>query len=907
MTLRLAFMAALAVPALTAGLPLRADTLDLAFMPPQVVAQDLCIPGASTPEDDLDIGLGDDDLTDELRLRYIRRDIRNLQAEDADRWFDFILTLIGWQAELDPEFAGTPALLARIALHIDAGRLDALRALDLIGQLRSGNAVLSSRSRMQLAQYYLNGIGVTQDTGYATGLIRDAAYNGHPDALLAIARMLLQGQEVAGWDAPLEMTVTLALGGMLGQMNADVCRHAERIAQEYLNGDVLTRNPEIALQWFRFGADLGGASAAWRVVEFHLEADAARKDNAEMLTYLSLAVARGITVDTVMAERIRAVAVADEATLRQIMGFNFSADTGRGRPSLSRFLQLSVNLDSDQADPDSVHLQYLTELTRFDTAPGWVFTALADEVLVRRGRWAGEAEALPLLEEAALRRDGPGARLLAEILIRYRDDPGQLNRAINLLAETVTRDGLMGSMQDLDGVYRCQVPDAPLLSQADYWARAYRATEAETVTISATDLIVLDPFKAPDAMARIQSQALRGDPQSLANWVQLVQINPLATEDAQRLWANRADGSVKALELFAELEFTLATNPAERDLAVELFRRVYLNNGVTTALDLSVALVEDNGRDPALAAEIVDYLTQAANRGEGASIRLLARLTGAEPEVYQTFATVIEERGDFLALMFAVPFVSLDMAGDYVDRAVSLMACGTKDVAELGDAAALMQSPDQIARWQRIGLAIDYGDVLAKLALSDRQMDDYDAGAAPGQVAVFARALAEGDVTAHRALYDLTANPDLPGYDPAAAADHLLALLAVTAEEPLVLDRYRTAGAEVRQAVDQRRDLTDVFARAAERGDIAAQRDYGLLLRQTATSVVDLRNAVRWLTEAAEGGDVTAMAELAQMLAIGMGTEPDRDAALTWAEQAARAGNQPAAVLAQGLTLMVVP
>lgn len=902
-------LGAFVVLALAWVTPARADTLDLAFMPPAVVPQDLCIPGATTAQDDTDLGIGADELTDDLRLRFIQRDIRNLQAEDARRWFDFIMTLIDWEAELDPVFAETGAVLAKIALYIDAGRLDELRELGLIDQLRQSAKPLNNSARMALAQYYLNGTGVTQDAAYASNLIRDAAYGGNPDALFSVARSILNGQPIAGWDAPLDMTVSLAFGGMLGQMNADVCRHAEKIAQEYLNGDVVTRNPEIAYAWFKFGADLGGATAAWRIVEFHLEADAVRKDNDEMLKYLQLAIARGIAVDSVQAEQIRVASNVDEARLREILGFNFSADDGRTRPSLSGYFQLTVNLDSEKPSADSPYLTYLTELTRFDTAPGWVFTVLAKEVLLRHGRWAGEAEAMEWLEQSASRRDPEGMQMLARMLVRYRDDPVQLNRAVNLLGEAVTRFGWMSAMTDLDGLYRCQSNDAPLIAQADHWATAFRATQSDTVGIAPNDLIALDPFKAPETIAQIQSQALRGDPQSLANFLERVQLDPLASDDAQRLWASRADGSIKGLENFARLEFALATNPAERDLAVELFRRIYLNNGVTTALDLSVALIDDNARDPAIANEIIKYLTIAGNRGEGAAIHLLARVQGdtrSPQSVYQDFAQAIEDRGDFLALMFAIPYISLDKTDDYIDRAVSLMTCGTKDVAELSSAYALLQSPELTYHWDQIGLMMEGGNVLAKLALTDRQVGYFDQGAAPTQRQVFERALAQGDLTAHRSLFVLTANPDLASYDPVAAAEHLIALLGFAEEESFVLDSYRLADPEVRAAVDQRQDVGGLFLRAAQRGDIGAKRDYALVLRDTATSLADLQTSARWLQEAAEGGDIIAMAEFGRALAFGIGLPQDRVAALTWLDQAKRAGNADATDLAHLLRLEVV-
>lgn len=900
----LALVAALVLPA-----PSRADTIDLAFLPPEVQPQDLCnVPPADPPDPDLATGESDIDPEARLFLQFIRRDIRNLLADDADRWFDFILTLIDWQERLDPAFAGNSALLARIALHVDAGRLVELQAAGLIDQLRQTATRMTNQQRMALAQYYLNGIGVPVDPDYAHGLIRDAAYGGNVDALMTIARMEVQGRPLPGWDAPLDLTVTLAFGGMLGQMNAQVCDHAERIAREYLDGDVVTRNPQIAYAWTRFAADLGGSNAAWRVVEFHLEADAIAKDNAVMLHYLQLAVERGLSLDASQADRVRSAGNIDAATLQAILGYNFSADTGRERPSISDLLQLTVNPDAEEAAEDGPYLRYLRAVAEFDTAPGWVFTRLAEEVLIREGRWAGEAEAMALLEQAARRGDGEGMQVLGRMLVRYRDDPVQLARAASLLTEAVTGHARATAMADLEALYRCQANEAPLLSEAADWGRAWRASMADPVTISPTDLIALDPFKAPEAIAQIQSQALRGSPQGIANQVQRVQGDPFATENTQRLWAARLNASDKALELFAELEFTLATNPAGRDLAVELFRRIYLHNGVTTALDLSVALVEDNGRDPAIAAEIVGMLTKAGNRGEGASIRLLARLLAdrrSESEVYAEFAQVIEERGDFLALMFAMPHISFAQSDDYIDRAVSLMACGTKDVEELGDAYAILQAPDMTWHWRQIGLTFEHGHVLAKLALADRQMALYSDGAAPTEVQVLERELAEGNAAARRSLYTLTADPDLQSWNPGAAADHLLALIAegTPEDEAWVLTSYRLADPAVQAAIDQRFDIGDLYQRAARRGDVQARLDLALLLRARAAGPSDLRAAADWLRQAAEGGSIAAMAELGRTLALGIGVPVEREQALIWLDQADRGGDTAAADLARLLRL----
>ena len=886
-----------------------ARTLDLAFMPPQIETRNICSPEREPREDDLTVEGGDNDLTDNQRIRFLRRDIARLQAQDPQRWFDFIDALITRRAQIDGEFAGIEELIARITLHIDADRVEELQSVGLIPRLRQREAELTSNQQLTLAQYYLNGIGVEKDLDYARYLITDAAYAGNPNALLSIARFELDGSPVEGWDAPLDLTVTMAFGGLLGRMNENVCSRAERIALEYLNGDVVSRNYDVAYAWYKFSADLGGAMGAWRLVEFHLNANAPQKDNAEMLHYLQLAVQRGITVDDTQMEQIKSAGDIDEDELRRILGFNFSEDTGRNRPSISPYFELSVNIDGEEADPDSPFLKYLRELAALPEAPGWIFTTLAKETLTRVGRWAGEAEAIALLEEASRRQDAEGMQLLAKLLTRYRDDPAQVNRVVALLTEAVERHGLMEAMNDLDGLYRCKLNDAPRLREANAWRRAYNATEHLTFPVSATDLLVMDPFKDPRHVAQVQTQALEGRSVSMADFAERVQVDPMAPESMKRLWAARLNRSDQALEAFAELEFELATNPAERELAVELFRRIYLNNGVTTALDLAIALTEHNIRDHGIADEVEELLTMAGNRGEGAAIRLLARLQergGRDPaDVYRQFADKIEERGDFLALMFAVPYLSPAQLDDYIDRAVSEMVCGTKDADEIGDAYAIWQESQFSYHWRNIGLQFEYGHVLSKLRISDPQMAAYRKGRAPDERQVYERMLAEGNQTAHRELYRLTANPDLETYDPEAAATHLFAVLSrgIEGDEAWILASYRQADDDLRSAIEGRFDVGNLYLRSIENGSIEAKYEYGLVLRDKAREPRDLANSARWLKEAAENGHVGAMTEYGYALAYGIGTPRNIREATSWLDQASRGGNERAGSLANLIRL----
>lgn len=906
---------------LAATLPIaaRAEPLALEFLPPDLGQSDICIPAAKRDRpDDLTTEGRDEDLTDPDRIRFLRRDIRNLMAQDADRYFDFIEDLISKRAAIDIDYAGIDETLERIALHLNAARLNDLRARALVPSLRARLDEMTNNQKMELAQFYISGLGVQPDIAFAQHLIREAAFGGNARALMEIARMQIKGELLEGWDAPLDLTVTMAFGGILGEMSPALCHRAEQIAQEYLKGEIVQRNPATAMAWRRFAADMGGAEAAWRVVEYHLNATADRKDNAELRHYLERAAELGLSLDSRQFGKLVSSGAVTADELEAILGYNYSQDGQRNRNSLIPWLDLVVNIDGMEPDDSGLYLKYLRELAVMPSAPGLVFRKLAQEVLGRRGRWAAEAEGMDLYAEAVRRGDGEAMQRLAGMLMRYRDDPARVNRAENLLMESVSRFGMASSMAKLDALYRCQVNDAPRLVAADLWARNYRASGHASVPISATDLIALDPFKDPETIAKIQTQALEGRSTQIAQQSQRVQSNPLAPDQALQFWASRLNRSDQALEAFAELEFELATSPAQRALAVEFFRRVYLNNGVTTALDLAIALVEDEARDPKIADEIVHLLTMAGNRGEGAAIRLKSRLLAASLEaadyrasaerVYNEFRDTIEERGDFLALIFAIPFLPPDKVDDYVDRAVSLMNCGTKDADELGDAYAYRGDMPMSYHWRTVALEFEGGHVLSKLRLSNEQMRYYDKGRAPQADDVQKRALADGDARALERLFMLTANPDLPSYDPDAAAQHLLtALQGAEGPEPWALSGYRRADKAIRRVVQARLDMRAVYGQAARQGDALAAYEFGMVLRREARGRGDLAESLRWLQRAAEAGNDEAMVETGFALGFGLGVARDLPEAMRWLQRARAARNPRAADLAALLAVSETP
>lgn len=878
----------------------------LQFLPPDLAPRDLCY----QPKTDMpalrEAPGRDDTLTDRMRIRYLTRDIRNYRKIDADRYFDFIDALITRRAAIDEEFAGIEETLERIELHLQAGRLDSLANRGLVQRLAGDIASLNNTQSVQVAQYIRTGVGVPPDPTLAQSLLRAAAHEGNARALMEIARLALQGELVEGWNAPLDLTVTMAFGGMLGELTPGVCARAERIAQHYLRGDIVEANPDIAYAWRRFAADMGGAEAAWRIVEYHLSAPPERKDNATLRYYLKRAVDLGLTVPDKQMDRIATSGAVSEEELRAILGENHDHTGPRAERSVVPYLELTVNVDAEIADEDGLYLDYLREIATMPEAPGAIFTDLAAELGVREGRWAAEAAIIEVLEEAARRGDAEGMTRLAERLIRYRDDPAQLNRAENLLIRAAERHRYAPAFQRLDALYRCQAPAAPMMAEAGLWAMQYGTTRHAHVTMSATDLIGLDPYREPETIAQIQSQALEGRPNAVAEQAQYIQSGALASETALRVWADRLDRSDQSLEAFVELDFELATSPSERAQAVELFRRVYLNNGVTTALDLAIALIEDHARDPETADEIVRLLVQASNRGEGAAIRLLSRL--GDPDwsprtVFETYAPIIEARGDFLALMYAIPFLE-DRAkvDDYIDRAVSLMNCGTKDADELGDAHATWQDAQGSYHWRRVGLSFENGHVLSKLRLSDAQMGYFDKGRAPSAQDIAARAAADGEPLAHRRLFRMTADEGITSYDPDAAVTHLLTGIGV-GDTAWALRAYRKAGDTVRRGVERNHDIAALYRDAAQAGDPEARYSLGMLLREGAQDADALTRSARWLEAAAQSGHDEAMVEYAFALGFGLGVPRDAETALVWLDRAAAAHNPDAQPLAAKIRL----
>ncbi len=880
----------------------------LEFEPPAVAPDPICTPRASDEDTIAFWSNWDGGRLPEMSIPLIKRDMNRLQGINGRRWFETVDTLITRIAEVDPGFAGNNALLARIGAMEAAGDFDGIRTQQLVVQLATDADNLSPRLKNALSRFFREGIGVDRDIEKADQLLVAAGHAGNADALLTLSRMALAGEAPAGWDVPTDLAVTMAFGALVGELNPTICDRTARIAREFHNGDVVQRNVQLAHDWFRFTADLGDANAAWKVVEYHMEAEGFEKDNDVLLQYLYQASDAGLPFAQIELGRLYETGALVEQDLdRTLELYRDAASTGK-RPGLTRLSLFLETHRDDYPELDDERYAALQQLAELDDAPGWIFTRLAQDVLIREGRWAGEDKAITLLERAAELGDMDGMSRLAQILISRRGSAEEFERAVDLLSHTVSVYGGVTPAKHLHAAFMCQAPDSPRLEEAAHWRAVEAATDSANIEISANDLITLTAEDDPLTIATIQSQALYGRPKSLASYLKFLEYYDRATPEIRAFWEEYSGQYTQVLKALAQLELELAQNPVERLAAIDLLRTEYRNAGASAALALAEALLNYNSAAVDSSAEVARLLTEPASAGEGAAMRLLASTDANDPTgrlTYEKFADVIEANGDFDALIFAIPFLEPDQRESYIARAVGVMLCDYKNVMTLADLSLALDDPDEALRWMDIAQHLVDGNAWAMTDLARSHLAIGGMDAARTAQVFYEQAYERGDPSAARGLFELLLAQDAVTYDPARAAEMLAS--AVDNPDRSVLEgylgRYRRADPTAQAAVDTHIDMPAIYLTAAENGDVFAMRTYALHLRENAASAQDLATSTAWLSQAAEGGDTTAMAELGHALAFGLGVEPDPQAALVWLEKAAANGSEKAIAITSLLNL----
>lgn len=881
----------------------QADPVEVAFEPPTITQTAICT--ARKPDELLVLdwaGWTGQTLPDQPP-ELIRRDLRRLMDLDAVRWFDTIRNANALMPAVDPKYTADKAMLDRIDLLIAAGKVKELTNERLVPQLLSANANTSPRMQNAISMFLMQGIGVAQDRDAGLALLVQAAYGGNADALLKIAQMQQDGAAVPGWDVPSDLAITMAFGALVGQLDPMICDRVARIAREYGNGSIVAQNLALSEKWYRFAADLGDTAAAWKVSELHMRSEEIVKSNDTLLTYLTKAANGGLPYAQMALGRVYEVGgLAPKDTARALELYRAAAQYGdrAGQMRLTLYLQTQSQRNATFVP---AYRTALATLGARKDAPSWAFVAQADAVLEDRGRWAGEAAAIVLLQKAAAMNDPDAVKRLMRISYRTADTPAKFYALIDQVVDSVHTDGEIDPMTDLKNAFTCRAPNAPQREEAQYWADTADATGTKTVEFGPDEILQLLKNKDPLDMARLQSQALYGRPTALAQYMALLdRIDPTGKQTA--FWQTYAPGFTRVTLSRARIERKFGLSGAAVGDPVILFRQAIAEGDLIAGLDLAETLLQDGNAS----AEATAALLPLAELGIG---KALVQLPIADPArfadlaaVYRSYATAIETRGDFDAILLALPFVSgADAQKDYIARATTTTDCSFDESLRFADAMAAVGQTVGYQKWLGIAEFLAGADAwsLSKLGDSLRKH-----GAPEDEVrmmAFYSAAHNAGDITATYRMLDRYAKLGTPNYDPALSAQLYVDLVERVKPDdvPRTLARLAAEDPEIRNPAYAKIDVPAKYRAAAEAGSAVAMFEYGKILRTSALTPADFAIATGWIARAAGKGDGNAMLAYSDALAFGIGIDPSRDAALKWLRLAAGAGNKEAAAKLRGL------
>ena len=875
-----------------------AQTLPLTFEPPEMQVNPVCVARAS-----------DDDLTAEWAawrgvalperdVGLINRDIRRLAEIDPVVWNDTIQRVIALLPGVSRSFTAEHVILAQIDQMIALGELQKLKSEGLVQQLLDRGDENSPKMLNALAGFLNEGIGIDRDSVLGAELLMAAGYGGNADALLTLSRLSATGEAPEGWDINPQLAVTMAFGSLVGQIDPLICDRIARIAREYSSGEVVTTDHDLAVRWYRFAADLGDPIAAWRVAEYELQSEVVTKDNDVLITYLTKAADGNLPYAQVALGRIYeagALVPVDIAQARALYEAAAANEDRAGLIRLSGFLEAQLH---DDPSVESAFLDTLDRISRLESAPSWVFAKLAARILEEQGRWSGQDTARALLKKGATLDDPAAIMMLAQIDFGADRTEAAFYTTVDNLIHAVTTLGEVAPTADLQAAFLCKAPNSPMPEQAAYWAGAEAAIGSSSSQFSVSALEQLADNPDPLAMAALQTQALYGRATPLANLLAVLERNG-SPDSKVAFWAEYANRFSGVATARAALSLDQATTQAARAAALDQFRAAVVSGDNGAALKLAKALLVDG--DDMARAEAMALLVPLAADGNGEAMSLLPV---ADPVTYRTvravfdaFSTEIDERGDFLALMLAMPFLTDPAEREiYRGRAITAMQCAFPDALAFAVAMGAEGDLDEARRWLDVATHLVGQDAWQIVELGDSFRTLLGREGEAKALDYFEQAYALGNRTAVLRLLRIHGNPATEAYD----RDRVVTLYTdlVTLSDPsevsVVLDDLSRKDAGLRLAVESRLDLDALYAQAAASGNPAAMREHARRLQVEAVTLEDLTVSTDWLVQASKAGDAPAMVMLAQAYSMGVGVPASLEDARGWLKKAADAGDATA-------------
>ena len=894
---------------LSAGSVATAGTVSLVFEPPEIARDPICIAGLADEQLDAMWSTWAGDVLPERAPDLIRRDMKRLMELDAVKWFATIEKVYALLPSVDSNFGPDKAMLERASLLIAAGRLKELTNQRLVDQLMASKQGGSPKMMNTLSDYLMQGIGVKQDREKATAMLVAAGYGGNADALLKIVAMEQAGGVVEGWDVPQDIAVTMAFGALVGKLDPLICDRVSRIAHEYMNGTIVTRDVTMAEKWFKFAADLGDSSAAWKVAEMHMRSEDLTKSNDVLITYLTKAAEGGLPFAQVTLGRayeLGALVPLDLARAGTL--YAASAKYGDRAGVVRNVLFLQAQAKADAANLPAYHAA-LAELAKRKDAPGWAFIEQAEILLDQKGRWAGEKEAVVLLEKADVLGEAGAAKLLTPIRFRHAQSPAEFYDIIDKVMETVHTNGEIDPMNGLKSAFTCRSPNAPQREEANYWRDISAATGTKTVEFSPDDLLRLIARPDVQDIARLQTQALYGRPTAIAQFMAVLDRTdaPLEQRAFWQKYSRRFDEVALSRGQLERKFYRIGQNIGD---PATYLRMAIAEGDLVAGIDLAEILMETNPQ--VFGPEATAVLLPLASQGNGAAMDLLQQ---TDPDrfpdarsIYDAYAQVIEDRGDFDAIMLAIPFLPRpETVEDYKARARTVTDCSFDQVMRMVRTMGDIGDSRTFAQWMDIAEFLSESDSWRMVKMGDTLRQFGDARTVTEQIEFFEVGYKAGSLTAIHRLLESFSKPGSPNFNPGRSADLFIDLVGRVdvLEVPHVLKRIAGTPPSISSDVYGRINIEALYLTSANAGSAEAMLELGKLIRIRATSADDLALATEWIGKSANLGDVDAMVAYADALAFGIGIDASRENALVWLGKAADAGNADAAAKVRGLTLEV--
>lgn len=882
-----------------------AQTLSIRFAPPDMAVTPICI--ARAPDAEL-VGFWtawDGTTLPDRAVGLITRDLRRLAEMDAQKWDPVIRAAISALGKADVKFTDDDRLLAEINQFIATGQLQALKEAGLVQTLLTHADSASARTQFALSGFLTKGVGIAKDPAQGTDLLIAAGYGGSTDALLELSRLSLAGAAPAGWDLSPDLSVTMALGALIGQMDPLICDRIARIARTFTSGEIVTVDHDLALRWYRFAADLGDPLSAWRVVEYQIQSEQVVKDNPLLIAYLRQAADGGLSFARVALGRVLEAGALLPQDLEAARSLYEQAAASGDQAALVRLIGFFEPRLAEDPTLRPAYVAALTQLSALPDAPGWAFAKLAKAALFDKGRWAAEAEALPLWQEAAQRRDPAAIRTLAEKALGQARTDAEFYAALDPLIGLVSSQGEVAPLTDLKEAFMCKAPNAPHLQEAAFWADAEAALGSTSLDFTPKLLAKLSAATDPLTMAAFQTQALSGRATPLANMLSVLNETN-APPSTLAFWTTYAAQFPDVTTALASLVLDRAETPAERARALNLFAQAVAMGEANAGLKLAQALLQDPGQARRSAA--LDLLKPLADLGHGEAMALLQI---ADPvgfpdmaAIYSRYGPVIEARGDFTALLLAMPFLPDPAQREmYRARATEVMSCSFFDAIAFAQVWRGLDQPQDARRWLVVAAELAGQDKWRMVVLADAQRTEFGKDGLASAVALYEASMTLGSKTAVQRLLEIYGVKGGQGYDANRAATLYVTLIARSdpASVPNILAALTRQNPALAVMVDTRLDLDDIYLQSAEAGNPAGMREHARRPRATAKTPAKITAATEWLARASNAGDAKAMVLLSQAYSLGVGIPASLELAQMWLQRAADAGENDAADLVQML------